>query len=717
MIMSPSIKGERMSQLFINFKILSLLSLAFVALSMETLVNRKNESIMVIALPQSTSLPTSTRGKIVSSIEMVTFNASNDSKVLSNMELVLLHVDSGSVMCAYCPYLGNVLEVIANLTWNHKFADIIGILGLVHPSVLNALRLFQLPVVSLIHFSGLPPISNTFYMAVSSSTIVESILSIATVIGGDNIGVITEESNTFYHGLSIELVSKLEHQPNLTATSSSSIRNGNENHVINDIISTDTRVVFFSMSSHLSAIVLCQGFSRGLLWPRYAWILHRFRFEDLIPFKNSDNCSSKDFYDGIFVSQSSVVKDEYNFSHADYKSNEKFKVDPLSSLILDAVYVLDMIASMSDRLDPTNGSININSVSGFIDFDDQNSLVSTIDIYQTTNKTVSLVGIFSGAVGKLTHWNTNVILQDSIEADVAFEKLLPTYVILCIVITVCVVLNTVLMVLYVYFRKEPDIKATSMSLSLLIFIGCYLLAGFTVVAVISQRYTLIPVPLWQLCVVNTWLSGLGVSIPLMLAVILVKMLRIYYIFTRHSRVKVNFAKSDHALALYTVLIVLPNVIVLAIWLIVDPFYDDLRRTDYPEFNLAVDKYHCKSNHQVLWFGILVMFFIVLSTAVIIVAIKTRKIRRKHFKDTKKVNLLIFLLLFIIVFTLSFWLLFSDLYDHIVLIVLVAGHLLTAFLCQFILIFPKVWPPLQKKMCQKYNTATECSYSQGADGQT
>ena len=697
-----------MSQLFNNLKIVSLLlSLLFVVLSVET---NKNESLLIVALPQRNTMwlpmtSRSTQDEILSSIEMTIIDINNDSRILSNVKLVLLSVDSGSVMCTYCSYSGNVLEVIANLSWNDKFGNVLGIVGLVHPDVLNTLwsTSFQLPIVSLIHFSGLPYISSTYYLTVSTSTLVESVLALATAIGSNSIGVITEEGNTFYHRLSTELVSKLEHHLNLTITISSSIHNGNENHVISDVIAADARVLFLSMSSYLSSRMLCQAYSRELLWPRYAWVLHRFKFENVLPFENANNanCNSKDIFGGVFVIQPSPrVNNEYNFSNVPYyyKMSEDFKMNPIniSSLLHDAVNILTLLANNSDHVDPTNRSFNFTGASGFIEFDNQNSLISNIDIYQATNKTVSLVGTFGGAVHKLTYWNVNVILLDGVEADIAFEKLLPTYTILCILIVLCIILNTSFMALYVYFRKEPDIKATSMSLSLLIFVGCYLLAGFTIVAVTSHRYTLIPVPLWQLCVVNTWLSGLGISIPLILATILVKMLRIYYIFTRHSRIKVDFSKSDYALALYTVLIVSPNVIVLIIWLIVDPFYDDLRRTEYPELNFMADKYHCKSNHQVVWFGILVLFFAVLSMAVIIVAIKTRKIRQKHFKDTKKVNLLIFLLLFIIAFTLSFWLFFTDLHDRIVLIILVTGHLLAAFLCQFILVFPKVWPPLQRK---------------------
>ena len=688
-------------------KVISLHLLIFVVLSMET---NKNKSLLIVALPRDVLMPViswGTQEEILSSIEMAIVDINNDSSILSNTRLMLLVVDSGLVMCSNCPYSGNVLAVIANLTWNGRFADVLGIVGLVHPYVLNTLRSFQLPVVSLIHFSGLPYISSMFYMTASTSTLVESVLALATNIGSVNIGVITEEQNTFYYRLSTELLSKLEHHSNLTITISSTIHDGNEKRVINDIIAADTKVIFLSMNSYLSSRVLCWAYSRRLLWPKYAWILHRFQFESLLPIENAgSDCNFKDIYEGVFTIRSSQsMKDGNTGDHTIatyYEGNEKFEMDIISSLFHDTVYTLAMVANSSDHLDNANRSSIFNGVSDFIEFDNRNFLVSNIDIYQATNETASLIGRFDSAISKLTQWNVSMVLQDSVEVDIAFKKLLPTYIILCVLTVLCIVLNTTLLVLYVYFREEPDVKATSMSLSLLIFVGCYLLAGFVVVSVIWHRYTLIPIPLWQLCVVNTWLSGLGISIPLILATLLVKMLRIYYIFTRHSRIKFEFSKSDYALALYTVLIMLPNVIVLVVWLIVDPFYDDLRKTEYPEFRLVANKYHCKSDHQVVWFGVLVLFFIVLSAAVIIVAIKTRKIRKKHFKDTKKVNLLIFLLLFIIAFTLSFWLFFTQLYDHVVLIIVDIGHLLTAFLCQLILVLPKVWPSLQRKMvCQKY----------------
>ena len=110
---------------------------------------------------------------------------------------------------------------------------------------------------------------------------------------------------------------------------------------------------------------------------------------------------------------------------------------------------------------------------------------------------------------------------------------------------------------------------------------------------------------------------------------------------------------------------------------------------------------CKSDYTVVWLILLLVYVILLAMAVAIVAIKTRKIRLKQFKDTKKVNLLIFLILFIGISTFSYWSIFTvaGIYDddNVPTYILYVGHMILAFLCQVILFFPKVCPPLHKKL--------------------
>ena len=56
------------------------------------------------------------------------------------------------------------------------------------------------------------------------------------------------------------------------------------------------------------------------------------------------------------------------------------------------MYILTLRSNNSDHLDPINGSLDSDDASGSIEFDNQNSLISNIDIYQATEKMVSLVG-------------------------------------------------------------------------------------------------------------------------------------------------------------------------------------------------------------------------------------------------------------------------------------------------------------------------------------
>jgi hypothetical protein len=52
----------------------------------------------------------------------------------------------------------------------------------------------------------------------------------------------------------------------------------------------------------------------------------------------------------------------------------------------------------------------------------------------------------------------------------------------------CFIFNTILLVLYIVFRNEPSIKSTSVSFSMLILIGCYILIGYSSSLVVGDLY-------------------------------------------------------------------------------------------------------------------------------------------------------------------------------------------------------------------------------------
>ena len=110
-----------------------------------------------------------------------------------------------------------------------------------------------------------------------------------------------------------------------------------------------------------------------------------------------------------------------------------------------------------------------------------------------------------------------------------------------------------------------------------------------------------------------------------------------------------------------------------------------------------------SEHWQIWYWALFPYYWILQGALVFVAIKTRKIRFKTFKDTKKVNLLMFFLLMIGVCGIAYLITFFEvgLYYHTTILTIVIQTLIPTA-CQFTLFVPKIWPPLQKSYHKKSN---------------
>ena len=121
------------------------------------------------------------------------------------------------------------------------------------------------------------------------------------------------------------------------------------------------------------------------------------------------------------------------------------------------------------------------------------------------------------------------------------------------------------------------------------------------------------------------------------------MLRVYRIFTHYTRLKPKIYTSTYAHFVYTFLIVSPTIIILLMWTVIDPYKEDIKYVEHRGF-LTV-KFDCTSKYFYLWTTLTIVYTIFLSLVVVTVAVKSRNIRMKQFKDTKKVNMFIFLFIF------------------------------------------------------------------------
>ena len=144
------------------------------------------------------------------------------------------------------------------------------------------------------------------------------------------------------------------------------------------------------------------------------------------------------------------------------------------------------------------------------------------------------------------------------------------------------------------------------------------------------------------------------------------------------------------------LILLPKIFTQTLWKFVGNYRNQIFYIEHADFINARE--YCVSDNGIPYTSLQLLYLLFLSSIVIIVAYKTRKIRMLHFKDMKKVNSFIFIFILITAIVIFLWLLFRSLEDYVAEIVtLYLGMSMGSFLCQVFLFLPKVWPPIQRRM--------------------
>ena len=146
----------------------------FLSLLQRSVKLSKSEPILIIALPQSDHTEVSASWERGEEILPGALAAIDEAKSNSS-NFTVIKITSGPVTSYGLSYSGNVLEVIANLAWQNRTSDIIGIAGVFHPNVLAVLNRFQRPIVSLVHFNKIP-LNSIHYTTASVSTLTDSII-------------------------------------------------------------------------------------------------------------------------------------------------------------------------------------------------------------------------------------------------------------------------------------------------------------------------------------------------------------------------------------------------------------------------------------------------------------------------------------------------------------------------------------------------------------
>ena len=144
---------------------------------------------------------------------------------------------------------------------------------------------------------------------------------------------------------------------------------------------------------------------------------------------------------------------------------------------------------------------------------------------------------------------------------------------------------------------------------------------------------------------------------------------------------------------------------LLIWSVIDVItvqevetYQDVASPPYIEIVQS-----CYSTYLLTWLAVVYAEVGIQMTVVALLAFKTRKIQRKHFKDTKKVNMYLFTTILVTcAMILSWWMVRTNTVNNPVTSLVIINLGLSGFatLCQILLFAPKVTPPLTRQLLHK-----------------
>ena len=236
------------------------------------------------------------------------------------------------------------------------------------------------------------------------------------------------------------------------------------------------------------------------------------------------------------------------------------------------------------------------------------------------------------------------VIQDSFE-EVPQRMHLSVGVLIIVCSCGIAIFTAALQTIIVMHSERQSVKAISPNLSHLIFSGCYLYCIATVLFILQQiLFFNDNILLYSIfCNVIMWCVVVGAS--LIFGTILVKVWRVFRIFRHFKNERPGFLLTDQALTLVVILIVIVDIVFCVCWNYMDPYFmrSDPIQVTTSSIDVATIRVNlqCECNNVYLWIGVVLSFKGPIIILVVVFATLNRKIQRKHFSHTKKVNVLVY----------------------------------------------------------------------------
>ena len=562
---------------------------------------------------------------------------------------------------------------------NRDCSEVVGVVGDVDyktASILHTLASrsnFTLTLVAAVAPSNLLPVTNSDLPNLLDihplSHYIETIVSFIDAWNWSRIGLIRDD--TLYYQYATEKLHAKLAESSKTITLNCIVKKSEHHiqHILQQVKVYDTHTLILSMRKETALFLLKEAQKLDYIWPKYAWIVFCI---DTDPDTFTDND-----LEGVFLTQ----------------DHSRFELDKILNTLGN---YSTFLSSNSDILDiplPGNDLVKFRGGKRLFNVSvvqlmnpSESELELEIAYYDPELKQLNVIHNLS-ASGNIPQGSTVIVEYKDSAAVVS---------VVMIIFTSIFTFVTIIFAFYIYFRDEPEIRAASFSVSLAMFLGCYLMLLFMPLLMIDGQPDG-----WLgfngdiICNILAVCSGISVPSVLILAALFVKMLRVYAIFMKPFSLKRKLF-SNVFLFLYISLILLPTLLILIFWMALDPF-KNVTTVSYEKSHLLLIE-RCEANYTLIWIDLLFLYTLSIIIAVAVLAFKSSEIRFKNFRDTKATNAFAFLFIFTDTLLVIYWFFIRSLGRSIsiekkLLVTLCVTHFTLPLLCQVFLFIPKVYPPI------------------------
>ena len=680
----------------------------------------------------------------------------NRSDILPGYRLNLINIDSEA--CGISLVTDGLVNFFQPLMDPNVLS--VGVVGLFCSSVTNTIApVAGHPGIDYIQVAGStsPRHRNSteyprLFHAISSSVVFnEAAFKLMEMFNWKKVHVIHDSLGVYFRTTADDFIHRLNSERDYTLLSRTPISNPSDIPITTDILNVSGgRIVYGSLTVPQAVMVVCEAYRRKFLWPAFAYIFHDCNLGALIEevIDNSEMpCSVrelKDALEGTFSLQYKLELDnvtalESGLNYSEYKElylqrladfsvkkGMNFTDNSYANVLYDEVWAFALALNRSlDTLDSMNltlesygfGDVTVSDIiqeqllnlsfqgaSGLMQFSraDRESRTS-VNIFQIQNGKSVLVANYLPYERKLRPLENEEFLPDGPEDTfgVVYELSigLGHAIVLFVISGLGYILTTAVLVMFIYWRKQPEIKASSPYLSLTMFAGCYLLITTTVVRTLSrfsvtviENTTIFDV----LCNFEIWFSILGLN--MIFTTLFIRLLRIFYVFKRFRKTSKYWA--DKYLLLGVLAVMSPLLVALVVWTATDHVRQSitthLPRYKGPPYNET--RVSCDSDNFNTWVVIILAYSAITFCLVVLFAVRTRHIKRENFKDTKKVNIFVTITIFsLVIFLVLLFVCQSDERCQLFSFFLSIIALSIPLNCQLFLFVPKTLPRLYKRL--------------------